>query len=320
MKPDIVLQLGDVAFERFEVPESIPFGGDQMLAIKRLVGGVRVIDAMGPDDRPVEWSGLFLGTDAGARAELLDAMRSEGKAYPLSWGRHSYTVIVGTFEANFQRKYQIPYRISCVVVEDLATPSVSEAQVSLDDQIEQDLKNAETKSGLIGNDTLASAITTIRSAVSEVTSFVSATAKEIQSVLEPVLATQQQVRSIIAELSPIGDAAQGLAGVVPYAPFGTAAISLKRDIDSFAQLDSLYQMDASLGRIATNLTADGVSGKLVTMAGGDLYHVAAQQYGDASAWPVIARANGLSDPMLDGVQTLTVPEKPVSSPDGVLST
>lgn len=320
MKPDIVLQLGDVAFKQFEVPEVLPFGGDQMLAVKRLVGGTRVIDAMGPDDRPVEWSGIFLGKYAGQRAELLDAMRREGKALPLSWGRHSYTVIVGTFEAQFQRKYQIPYRISCVVLEDLATPSVSEAQASLDDQIEQDLKNAETKGGLIGNETLASAITTIRSAVSEVTSFVSATAKEIQSVLEPVLATQQQVRSIISELSPLGDTAVALAGVVPYAPFGQAATSLQQNIDRLGQLDNLYQLDAALGRMSTNLTADGVSGKLVTKAGGDLYHLAAEQYGDASAWPVIARANGLSDPVLDGVQTLTVPEKPISSPDGVLST
>jgi hypothetical protein len=319
MKPDIVLQLGDVAFERFEVPESLPFGGDQMLATKTLVGGVRVIDAMGPDDRPVDWSGLFLGKYAGQRAQLLDAMRREGKPHPLSWGRHSYTVIIGSFEAQFQRKYQIPYRISCVVVEDLATPSASEAQASLDDQIEQDVQNAEVKGGLIGNKTLTSMISTIRTAVGKVTSFVSATTKEIQSVLEPVTATQQQVRSIISELSPLGDTTVGLAGVVPYAPFGTSAISLQQNIDRFGQLDSLYQIDASLGRISTNLSADGVSGKLVTMAGGDLYHVAADQYGDASAWPIIARANGLSDPVLKGVQTLTIPEKPNASPDGVLS-
>jgi prophage DNA circulation protein len=319
MRPDIVLQLGDVAFERMEVPEVIPFGGEQALGVYKLAGGTRVIHAMGRDDAPLEWSGIFMGKYASQRAELLDAMRIEGNTHPLSWGRHSYTVIIQSFAPQFQRKYQIPYRISCVVVEDLATASASEVQASLDDQIETDLQATEAKGGLIGDDTLAAMITTVRSAVDEVTSFVSATAQQLQTVLQPVLATQAQVRSVIAELSPVSDAAVGLAAVIPYAPFGNAALSLQQNIDRMAQLDSLYQMDASLGRIATNVSADGVSGKLITMAGGDLYHVAAELYGDASAWPVIARANGLSDPVLTGVQTLTVPAKPSSSPDGVLA-
>ena len=181
MKPDIILQLGDVAFERFEVPESLPFGGEQMLATTKLVGGTRQVQAMGRDDKPIEWSGMFLGSNASLRAQLLDAMRIEGRAHPLSWGRHSYTVVIASFEPDFRRKYQIPYRISCMVVEDLATPSGSEAQASLDDQIEADLENAETKGGLIGNATLTGMITTIRSAVGKVTSFVSATSKELQS-------------------------------------------------------------------------------------------------------------------------------------------
>lgn len=45
----------------------------------------------------------------------------------------------------------------------------------------------------------------------------------------------------------------------------------------------------------------------ITVAGGDLYRIALQQYGDATAWDQIARANGLTDPVVRGVQLLTIP-------------
>ncbi len=45
----------------------------------------------------------------------------------------------------------------------------------------------------------------------------------------------------------------------------------------------------------------------ITVAGGNLFAIAAQQYGDATAWLQIARANGLSDPFLSGLVTLTIP-------------
>ncbi len=45
----------------------------------------------------------------------------------------------------------------------------------------------------------------------------------------------------------------------------------------------------------------------ITVAGGDLYRVALEQYGDATAWTQIAQANGLADPVVQGVRTLLVP-------------
>ncbi len=45
----------------------------------------------------------------------------------------------------------------------------------------------------------------------------------------------------------------------------------------------------------------------ITIAGGNLFAIAAQQYGDATAWLQIARANGLSDPFLSGLVTLVDP-------------
>jgi hypothetical protein len=38
-----------------------------------------------------------------------------------------------------------------------------------------------------------------------------------------------------------------------------------------------------------------------------LFHLAAIYYGDATAWLTIAQANGMSDPLITGLVTLTIP-------------
>ena len=46
----------------------------------------------------------------------------------------------------------------------------------------------------------------------------------------------------------------------------------------------------------------------VTVIGTTLFAVAAQQFGDATAWDQIATANGLSDPMVWSLTTLIIPD------------
>ena len=41
--------------------------------------------------------------------------------------------------------------------------------------------------------------------------------------------------------------------------------------------------------------------------GDDLYRLAAEYYGDASAWTLIAAANGLSDPLIQADAQLSIP-------------
>jgi hypothetical protein len=52
----------------------------------------------------------------------------------------------------------------------------------------------------------------------------------------------------------------------------------------------------------------------ITVVGGNLFAIAAQQLGDATQWIRIAQANNLSDPQLSGVTTLVLP--PVDSTAG----
>ncbi len=45
----------------------------------------------------------------------------------------------------------------------------------------------------------------------------------------------------------------------------------------------------------------------ITVAGGNLFAIAAAQLGDATQWIRIAQANGLSDSILQGLVTLLIP-------------
>ena len=49
--------------------------------------------------------------------------------------------------------------------------------------------------------------------------------------------------------------------------------------------------------------------RTITVAGGNLFRIAAEELGDATQWSRIARLNGLSDPMLSGVVTLRLPAR-----------
>ncbi len=118
-----MLLLGPIAFQDFEVPETLSFGGAQSLAIHRLPGGARVIDAMGRDDAELHWSGTFSGPFASERARTLDLLRADGQPMALTWDAFFYTVVISRFEAQYSRATWIPYRIACTVLADEAAQS-----------------------------------------------------------------------------------------------------------------------------------------------------------------------------------------------------
>ena len=138
---DFSLTLGPVAFAGFELPSSITVGGRQRLAVHRLPGGLRIIDALGPDPADINFSGIFTGPDAADRARLLDLLRVAGEALPLAWDAFIYTVIVESFEADYRSPWWVPYRLSCTVLRDEAA-SLSTAVVELVPTLSVDLLSA----------------------------------------------------------------------------------------------------------------------------------------------------------------------------------
>lgn len=57
--------------------------------------------------------------------------------------------------------------------------------------------------------------------------------------------------------------------------------------------------------------------KTITVVGGDLFHIAAAELGDATQWIRIAQLNNLVDPFLYGLVTLQIPDRDPSAGGGV---
>ena len=57
--------------------------------------------------------------------------------------------------------------------------------------------------------------------------------------------------------------------------------------------------------------------RTLTIAGGNLFQIAAAELGDATQWIRIAQLNGLSDTMLTGVTTLLIPDPNPNAGGGI---
>ena len=55
----------------------------------------------------------------------------------------------------------------------------------------------------------------------------------------------------------------------------------------------------------------------LTVAGGNLFQIAAQKLNDATQWIRIAQLNNISDPMLTGVVTLLIPDQNANAGGGI---
>lgn len=296
-------------FAETEVPTKIPFGGDQALAMHRLPGGARVVDSMGRDDMPLEWSGVFVGRDALSRARMLDDMRVDGLRLWLSWSELSFFVVIKSFKADFEQKFQIPYSISCLVVQDITRPA-SGAQARIDDEMSSDMATANILGAQVGDDTLTGLLGTLGGAISSVSSFAQAAQSTINGVLAPIAAVTGQVQTLIASVGNTIANVTTLGGILPSNPISQQAAKLTSQVAAMTQLPVLYQLNSVVGRMGSNLASVSTNGQRVTRAGGNLYQLAADTYGDPSAWTGIARANGLTDPVLIGVNAIQIPAMP----------
>jgi hypothetical protein len=110
------VSVGGIFLSGLEVPEKLNWGGAQKTTVHKLPGGARVIDAMGPDDAEIKWTGFLSGPLANYGARALDAMRSAGVAVPLSWPGFTRTVVISSFTVTSERNgFWLPYSIGCIV-------------------------------------------------------------------------------------------------------------------------------------------------------------------------------------------------------------
>jgi hypothetical protein len=313
-----------------EVPENIAYGGTQKLAVHELVGGGRVVDALGAQPRDLEWSGWFLGAGAFERARQLDALRHAGVALELSLYHLRYRVFIASFTADFQRHYKIPYSVSLTVAQDRQYPDSaalpdSAQQIAADEAWLKSLVVAvgqQTKDGLPAQSALVQQKASVMQRVlagfgrasDSVSRFAQMTSSDISKILTPVHDVRQASLQLLAQVENLAQNVTTLGGIAPHNRAAQNVARLSSSINTLNASASLVQLDSVLGRLGNNVAAEPAASKTVTVSGGDLHTVALEQYGSATAWTTIARANGLSDPQIMGTVTLKIP--PVPDNDG----
>ncbi len=318
---DCIVSIDNFQFQNMEVPEQIPFGGSQRVVVKNLPGGKRVVQALGREDDAMTWSGTFLGANALERSRYLDFLRAQGAQHILTWHEFRYLVVIRDYKPSFMRFYRLPYTITLEVIADLAQPVVAFPQPSVDAQMNADNNSAQGLGGLIGDGALSGLLSTLNSAITSVSSFAKATTATIQSVLQPIAAVQQQVTTLLASASNTLTSIGTIGGLLPNSPIAAKIASLNSSIAASEQTANLVQLQSVLGRMTTNanLIQGPLNSHTDTVAGTSLYNVSAKEYGDATQWDVIARANGFVDPQITGIKKLTIPNSPGPASGGILT-
>ena len=228
---NIILTLGGVPFQDFEVPEQIRFGGAQRLAVHELIGGGRVVDALGDDAGEISFSGIFSGSDASARAQTLDAACALGATIPLVWDGFYYAVVIAEFAAAYTKPWWIPFAVRCAVVVDpvAALATLAAPATSL---ISADLASAGALVGLSG---LAAGVLGSETATG-------------------LAAAQTQ---IAAGISGTGGALNGNVAALNSAPDAVTGIAAVNQMTAnSAQLAGLTAMSGYVSRAAANLASE----------------------------------------------------------------
>jgi nucleoid-associated protein YgaU len=312
---DTKLTLGDFTFEEFEIPDRIPLGGEQALVVHKLPGGARVVQSMGRDDAPISWSGLMLGPDSLDRARQLDLMRAQGLPLQFQFFGFNYQVKIKSFVPSIERFYRVPFTIELMVVVDNTQGQPQPGEDSADTTIRADTATAVTLADQVGDDQVSAAVDQLNTSVGAVPDFSQAS----PAALAPVSASANAVLAQ-ATITSDGDdvtvaSVDTVGGVATGYPVSTSAPAFQAQLAATQRLPVLASLMSVVGRISANVALLGpnTSARRVTQAGGSLFKLAEQEYGDASRWSAIAQANNLTDPVLTGVQTLDIPQNPADA-------
>lgn len=309
------LVLGDFEFLDFEVPERLALPGRQKTVLHQMIGGKRVIDVLGVEYDPLTWSGIITGSQSGDRVKALERMRDAGEQLTLTLDDYSFTVVITSFTPVYDFIYRRPFTIEVAIVANNASPLKVDALTgALQGLLDSDIGQALGLSDIIDVQPVTDAVTTMQSAVKQVTDFAHATVEQVQAVVRPIIAAQTIIQQQISQLEDAASQITTLGGLVPGNPISKTVSNLLSQADQSTRIPALYSLQNVLSRLNKNVnsgqTADGV--RTVTQSGGSLYQVASDQYGDASLWSSIASANDLTDPQLSGINTLTIPANPTS--------
>ena len=226
---------------------------------------------------------------------------------PLTWDILFYTVLIAEFVADYRSSWWIPYQVRCIILQDEASTLLQSA-MSLGAAALADVGRAASYAPDIAIDLmpLQAALAAPAATTRGTSAFSRAqlSLNETRSLLQASIAAAD---TTLATTNPT------TAGSVSLGVEQLAAVA-----DASGQSSSLIAARALLQRTAANLTnASTLIVKSVTVAGDNLFRIAASYLGDATQWIRIAELNKISDPMLTGLTTLLIPDTDPKSGGGI---
>lgn len=307
--PTITLQLGDVQFSETEIPENIKIGTEHRTSVHKLIGGHREVNMLGPDHAPIEWSGYFIGSNAYARARLLKQMCDTGLPLSLTWSQFNYQVVISHFEADFERDYQLPYSITCLVLQDLTAPLPSAKAPSPDAVLAADNKTVDDLALLINHPEISKAILNVTQTVDQISSIATAATGKISQAITYIHTAQQQVQTVIASTEKTLSNISTLGGILPNNPVARSVSRLSAQVNAITSQLNLVKLNGVLGRMTKTLGQVNQRVKIIQSGADNLYSIASKAYGTVSGWTEILKANPQlkGDPQVPNNTTLAIP-------------
>jgi len=217
--------LGGMVLTGIEVPDRLRVGGRQALLVHRVIGGGRVVDALGNDPDRLELSGRFMGPDAQARAQTIERMRGAGVPVAFSGAGLSGMVWVAQFEYAYEAKGAIcSYRLTLERAVD--PPVVSGGLGAL--------------STMIGGDA-AQAVSGLTSAIGQISSMSFTAVGQLNTVVGQIT----PVASLLGAGGALASVTNGLSRAVALTQSGVDLSTVPRSVDSV--VSGLAQAGSGLG-------------------------------------------------------------------------
>ena len=332
------VKLGPVYLTGTEVPPGIPFAGRQNVAVHDLYGGGRNVQSLGAADDPIEWSAMFVGRNAMKRARYLNTFRLSGKPIVLSFSGVLVTCVIEEFKPVYKAINWVPYTIRLIPqTESWNNPVVTTTQT-----------HASFLQGLVADANnvrawwsaaMTTAMNDLQTVMNGISDLASVPAAVISGLTTTVSAVQSEIAGIQASVENTLLNITTLGGVFPNNPLASAVSSLSNQLNAVTtqyqvqNLNGLMSItDNTLANVGASVepflplvtpevvSVTPLSGPVteIVQAGTPLEEVALRYYGDATEWPVIATANGLTDPIVASTQRIIIPVAPATPSGGVL--
>lgn len=332
------IKLGPIILSGVEVPPAIPFAGKQNLAVHDLYGGGRNIQSLGAVDSPISWSAMFVGSLAMKRARYINTFRLSGKPIVLSFSGVMVVCVIEEFQPVYKAINWVPYSIRLIPqTESWNNPVVTHTMTHA--SFLQKLIGTANNVRAWWTATMTTAMNDLQTVMNGVSDLASVPAATIEGLTTTVQAVQSELNGIQASVENTLLNITTLGGMFPNNPAASAVSSLSNQLNAITtqyqseNLSGIMSITSStIANVGTSvdpflplITPEIVSthpqpGPVTELvqAGTPLEEVALHYYGDATEWPAIANANGLTDPIIQQTQRIVIPVAPVTPSGGVL--